>query len=164
MGVSPGLGFIHTGHERSFVYDIADLYKVDITVPIAFAVAADEPDDVGGVTRRAVRDAISDGRIMERTARDIRSLLLPEKADMGDDYEADIDGDVVQLWDERKESVAQGVSYGREFDDEKPTLGNNVRLNDNSAYVIDRTECVVGKDDWADILGEGYGVILEDDG
>jgi CRISPR-associated protein Cas1 len=32
MGCSPGLGFIHTGHERSFVYDIADLYKAEITI------------------------------------------------------------------------------------------------------------------------------------
>ena len=27
LGCSPGLGFVHTGHELSFVYDIADLYK-----------------------------------------------------------------------------------------------------------------------------------------
>lgn len=26
LGCSPGLGFVHTGHERSFVYDLADLY------------------------------------------------------------------------------------------------------------------------------------------
>ena len=40
LGLSPGLGFVHTGHDRSFVYDIADLYKAEVTVPIAFAVAA----------------------------------------------------------------------------------------------------------------------------
>jgi CRISPR-associated protein Cas1 len=40
LGCSPGLGFVHTGHERSFVYDIADLYKAEITIPIAFQVAA----------------------------------------------------------------------------------------------------------------------------
>lgn len=27
LGCAPGLGFVHTGHYRSFVYDIADLYK-----------------------------------------------------------------------------------------------------------------------------------------
>jgi CRISPR-associated protein Cas1 len=36
LGLSPGLGFIHTGHERSFVYDIADLYKAEIAIPVAF--------------------------------------------------------------------------------------------------------------------------------
>lgn len=35
LGCSPGLGFIHVGHENSFVYDIADLYKVEIIVPLA---------------------------------------------------------------------------------------------------------------------------------
>ena len=40
LGCSPGLGFIHVGHERSFVYDIADLYKADLTIPIAFEIAA----------------------------------------------------------------------------------------------------------------------------
>ena len=28
-GCSPALGFVHTGHDRSFVYDVADLYKVE---------------------------------------------------------------------------------------------------------------------------------------
>lgn len=32
LGCAPGLGFIHVGHERSFVYDIADLYKAEITI------------------------------------------------------------------------------------------------------------------------------------
>ena len=40
LGCSPGLGIVHTGHECSFVYDIADLYKADITIPLAFELAA----------------------------------------------------------------------------------------------------------------------------
>jgi CRISPR-associated protein Cas1 len=35
MGYSPALGFIHTGKMLSFVYDIADLYKADLTIPLA---------------------------------------------------------------------------------------------------------------------------------
>ena len=76
LGCSPGLGFIHTGHERSFVYDIADLYKAQITIPIAFQVASEETDDIGRVTRHRVRDAFFNGRILEAIVRDIRSLLL----------------------------------------------------------------------------------------
>src|SRR5690554_5875285 len=41
LGYSPGLGFIHTGKLLSFVYDIADLYKVEITIPTAFHAAAE---------------------------------------------------------------------------------------------------------------------------
>lgn len=36
MGMATGLGFVHTGHDLSFIYDIADLYKAEITIPIAF--------------------------------------------------------------------------------------------------------------------------------
>lgn len=39
-GYAPSLGFIHTGKPLSFVYDIADLFKFDTSVPAAFAVAA----------------------------------------------------------------------------------------------------------------------------
>ena len=36
LGCAPGLGFVHVGQEGSFVYDIADLYKAEVTIPIAF--------------------------------------------------------------------------------------------------------------------------------
>jgi len=35
-GYSPALGFIHTGKQLSFVYDIADLCKVGASIPVAF--------------------------------------------------------------------------------------------------------------------------------
>src|SRR5207249_109763 len=35
-GYSPAIGFIHTGKMLSFVYDVADLYKPEIAIPIAF--------------------------------------------------------------------------------------------------------------------------------
>lgn len=56
LGCSPGLGFVHVGHELSFVYDIADLYKAEITIPIAFEIASGLIEDVDGETRRKVRD------------------------------------------------------------------------------------------------------------
>jgi len=37
-GYSPALGFIHTGKQLSFVYDIADLYKTEVTIPMAFKI------------------------------------------------------------------------------------------------------------------------------
>src|SRR5690606_34947762 len=39
-GYAPAVGFIHTGKPLSFVYDIADLFKFDTVVPIAFRIAA----------------------------------------------------------------------------------------------------------------------------
>lgn len=107
LGCSPGLGFVHTGHERSFVYDIADLYKGGLTIPIAFEVAAEAPEDIGAVTRRRVRDAISSGHILEQAVKDIRQLLL------GNDAEEENETDVLHLWDDKQGQVANAVSYGK---------------------------------------------------
>lgn len=117
LGCAPGLGFIHTGHERSFVYDIADLYKADISIPIAFEVAAQQSEDIGAVTRRAVRDAIADGSILERMVKDIRELLLGIAEDGSLQDVPEIDINTVQLWDDQNGFVKNAVSYGKELDE-----------------------------------------------
>lgn len=108
LGCAPGLGFVHTGHVRSFVYDVADLYKAEITIPIAFSVAASNPVDVEAETRHAVRDAMQDGSILPRCVRDIKRLLLPEDPE-GKELE---ESNVVRLWDGGDRAVAGGTSYG----------------------------------------------------
>jgi CRISPR-associated endonuclease Cas1 len=50
LGCTPALGFVHTGHQQSFVYDSADLYKADLTIPLAFDIAADQ---TGKLARRS---------------------------------------------------------------------------------------------------------------
>jgi len=112
LGCSPGLGFVHTGHERSFVYDIADLYKAKITIPIAFEVAAEQSEDIGSFTRRRVRDAISDGHILEQAVKDIRWLLLGDMT-----AEQELETEVLHLWDDKKGVIAHAVSYGRDLDE-----------------------------------------------
>jgi CRISPR-associated protein Cas1 len=119
LGCSPGLGIVHTGHVRSFVYDIADLYKAEVTIPIAFQVAAQEPTDIASATRRAVRDAVHDGKILSRCAHDIRRLLLPDSGEQSD--EGGLDADIVELWDGASRTVAAGTSYEMsEFPEEEP--------------------------------------------
>ncbi|MBA1394785.1 type I-E CRISPR-associated endonuclease Cas1, partial [Lactobacillus sp. XV13L] len=68
LGASPALGFVHTGHDLSFVYDFADLYKAEISMPIAFKMAAEyeEGEDIASKTRLAMRDTFVDGKIMTR--------------------------------------------------------------------------------------------------
>lgn len=112
LGCSPGLGFVHTGHELSFVYDIADLYKAEITIPVAFEVAASPSEDIPADARRAVRDRLFDGRLLERCVRDVRQLLSTD-----DDPSVDAvpDADVVYLWDESNDPVAGGSGYGTDF-------------------------------------------------
>lgn len=123
MGCSPGLGFVHTGHERSFVFDFADLYKAQYSIPIAFATAAERPEDIGRAVRLRMRDAFADGHILENMVRDLRKLLL---TDMEIEEEPDVD--VVHLWDDRAGELKSGVSYQEyeqgEFQDkeEEPAL------------------------------------------
>lgn len=111
LGCSPGLGFVHTGHQLSFVYDLADLYKAEITIPAAFQIAAVGGGDFGGRARRAVRDAIVEARLMGRIVADLKGLLgAPE-----DDSETEPAGPVVpELWD-GSGTVPGGVSYGDEL-------------------------------------------------
>ncbi len=108
LGCSPGLGFVHTGHVRSFVYDVADLYKVELTIPLAFELAAEQPFDIPGEARRRLRDRFHEGAFLDRCVRDIRHLLLPDDAE-GD--ELGLDENVVQLWDGTRRAVAGGANY-----------------------------------------------------
>jgi CRISPR-associated protein Cas1 len=74
-GYSPALGFIHTGKQRSFVYDVADLYKTEITIPVAFRVAAESSDRIYSRVRLAAREAFRKRRLLKRILPDIQNLL-----------------------------------------------------------------------------------------
>ncbi|RLK58703.1 type I-E CRISPR-associated endonuclease Cas1e [Actinokineospora cianjurensis] len=112
LGCAPGLGFVHTGHTRSFVFDIADLYKTEITIPIAFDITAREVGDIGSETRRAVRDRMKDGKFLETCVRDIKALLTAKEDDTIEyGPEAFDDPDIVMLWDNNGRNVASGVAY-----------------------------------------------------
>jgi len=110
LGCSPGLGFVHTGHVRSFVFDVADLYKAEYAIPCAFQIAGGSFVDVGAETRRAMRDRFHEGSLLERCVRDVKMLLTGDpSAASADEGEA---GDVVSLWDGADRVVAGGTAYG----------------------------------------------------
>ncbi|SCL25940.1 type I-E CRISPR-associated endonuclease Cas1e [Micromonospora inyonensis] len=109
LGASPGLGFVHTGGATSFVLDIADLYKADYTIPLAFDLAAkghtSERD-----ARTAFRDRIADGKLMTRIVQDIKALLLSEVTDVPEQ-------DAHELWDESLGSVPGGINWANDYAD-----------------------------------------------
>ncbi|WP_328406108.1 type I-E CRISPR-associated endonuclease Cas1e [Streptomyces sp. NBC_00390] len=108
LGCSPALGFVHSGHELSFVLDIADLYKTELGIPLAFDIAAEDPEDVAPRTRRALRDRINELSLLDRCVDDIKRLLLPEaKNSTGPS-----DQDVVTLQSDGGIEVAAGHNYG----------------------------------------------------
>lgn len=64
-GYAPAIGFIHTGKPQSFVYDIADLFKFQTVVPIAFKIAAKEKSDFERKVRIACRDAFREWNVLK---------------------------------------------------------------------------------------------------
>jgi CRISPR-associated protein Cas1 len=75
-GYAPAVGFIHTGKPLSFVYDVADVYKFETVVPVAFKVAASEPHgSPERAVRLACRDIFRQTRLLDRIIPDIEEIL-----------------------------------------------------------------------------------------
>jgi len=100
-GYAPAIGFIHTGKPQSFVYDIADLFKFETVVPVAFRIAARKPRNPEMEVRHACRDMFRKTRLLKRIIPTIEAVLaaggmevpkekgvvetaIPNKASIGD--------------------------------------------------------------------------------
>ena len=101
-GYSAALGFIHTGKQLSFVYDVADLYKAQHVIPIAFREAAGGATDLEARVRRACRDTFRAERLTQRILPDIaKALDVPmteETADPAMDSFADDEARPASWW------------------------------------------------------------------
>ena len=106
IGMSAGLGFIHTGHDLSFVYDVADLYKAEISIPIAFQVASvhKSGENIGKITRQKMRDAFANGKLLARIVHDIQILI-----DVKEDERLEIEP--LNLWDDKEGNMRYGINY-----------------------------------------------------
>jgi CRISPR-associated protein Cas1 len=74
-GYAPAVGFIHTGKPLSFVYDVADVYKFETVVPLAFAMAAKAPAEPERAVRIACRDLFRQSKLLERLVPGIEEML-----------------------------------------------------------------------------------------
>lgn len=111
LGFSPGLGFLHTGKQLSFVYDIADLYKTEVVVPAAFAAASIGSDDIERRVRLHLRDQLRQTHLLERMTRDLHRLFDLELT-QDDPYDDDAarPGDIY----DGDKYVPGGTAYGRD--------------------------------------------------
>ena len=75
----PQLGFIHEDPGQSFVLDIADLFRDNITIPCAFRAAkrvADRPaENIERVTRRLTGEAIAKDHLIPQMIERIKELI-----------------------------------------------------------------------------------------
>jgi CRISP-associated protein Cas1 len=87
-GYAPAIGFIHTGKPQSFVYDIADLFKFETVVPIAFRTAAKKPGEPERAVRLACRDVFRTSQLLSKIIPTIEEILeageLPRPAPPSD--------------------------------------------------------------------------------
>lgn len=74
-GYAPAVGFIHTGKPQSFVYDIADIFKFETVVPVAFRIAARNPYNPEQSVRLACRDAFRQTRLLHRIIPTVEEVL-----------------------------------------------------------------------------------------
>ena len=74
-GYAPAVGFIHTGKPRSFVYDIADIFKFETVVPAAFKIASRNPSNPERQVRLACRDTFRQTRLLRRIIPTIEEVL-----------------------------------------------------------------------------------------
>lgn len=75
MGYLPQLGFIHVGGTLPFVFDIADMYKPETTLPAAFHAVSLNPDADEKQALSLLKLKIEEVRLLTRMPRDIQELL-----------------------------------------------------------------------------------------
>lgn len=97
LGMSPALGFIHKSHSKSFVLDLADIYKTTTIIPLAFKIASQSLNDPLTGMRKECRNIFREQKILEKMVLDIRILLGFEK--MSDDSTVEtLLQDIVTWW------------------------------------------------------------------
>jgi CRISPR-associated protein Cas1 len=74
-GYAPAIGFLHTGKPQSFVYDIADIFKFDTVVPVAFRIAAKDSASPEREVRLACRDMFRKTKILSKIIPTIEEIL-----------------------------------------------------------------------------------------
>ncbi|WP_030739023.1 type I-E CRISPR-associated endonuclease Cas1e [Streptomyces sp. NRRL F-2890] len=111
LGCSTALGFVHQGKQHAMVYDIADLYKAELTIPLAFSLHDSTHPEA--MARRSFREGLRLYRLLPRIVADIQHLLAPEEAEPVPDGQA---VELVNLWDPEAGSVPAGVNYAHHTD------------------------------------------------
>ena len=74
-GYAPAIGFIHSGKPLSFVYDVADIFKFETVVPIAFKIAAKRPSKPDREVRVACRDIFRSSKLLKKIIPSIEEML-----------------------------------------------------------------------------------------
>jgi CRISPR-associated protein Cas1 len=75
MGYLPQLGFVHSAGTLPFVFDVADIYKPETTLPAAFQTISVDPKAEESKALELLKVKIEETKLMRRMPRDIERLL-----------------------------------------------------------------------------------------
>jgi hypothetical protein len=92
-----GWVIIHTGKMLSFVYDVADFYKTDTTVPLAFRLAATVSKELERTVRQECRQVFHAYRLMDKILPDIAEVL--HAGDAAGETAEEMEGRAISLAD-----------------------------------------------------------------
>lgn len=106
LGAVPSLGIIHQNEASAFVYDLADLYKFEVAIPIAFRTVADgvKLSDLPKEVRYRMRDFFQQYDLMGQIIADLKALLNPERIE-------ESLGVTMTLWNDQRPPVPYGYNY-----------------------------------------------------
>lgn len=104
-GFSSAIGFIHTGKMDSFVYDMADLYKEKISIPVAFETVSKNPVNLDSSVRESMRGKILELHLLKQIVTDLKMLFNCEDEDIKNLEQ-------LKIWDP-KENVIAGRNYAK---------------------------------------------------
>ncbi|MDY3128293.1 MAG: type I-E CRISPR-associated endonuclease Cas1e [Corynebacterium sp.] len=83
LSLNPALGIIHRGNSRALLFDLADLYKPILTMPLAFACAdKEEPSEA---LRKELRREIHRRRLLKDMIQVLMEILTPHLPNRDDD-------------------------------------------------------------------------------
>jgi CRISPR-associated protein Cas1 len=118
---------LHIGKQLSFVYDVADLYKVDITIPAAFRATREGSTNLESRVRKNCRDLFLSTRLLERIVPDLQRVvgLAPQTARLfvhegTNDVEEGIGADPGALWNEDETRTAGARNFGANNNSPRP--------------------------------------------
>ena len=75
MSLNPALGIIHEGTNGAFLYDLADAFKVNISIPAAFEASSHKEPVVA--VRRLVREKMYGDGVLDKMFRLAQAILDP---------------------------------------------------------------------------------------
>jgi len=75
LGYTPALGVIHEGNMQSLIFDVADLYKIDYVMPIAFKAASENIQEIESYMHVEMRNLFVSNKFLEQIVNDIEDLF-----------------------------------------------------------------------------------------